>query len=138
MTTRGERNNDPLNIDRTQIDWEGDDCPQVDPRFIDFVDAVWCYRVAARIVRRHAAVRNTIALIVTSWAPGTENDTEAYIADVSARTGLGRDVPLNITREVGDPCDLVRLFTAMTWHEDGECIYAPEVIQHGLDLEITA
>ena len=138
MTSRGERNNNPLNIDRTLIDWEGDDCPQVDPRFIDFEDPVWCYRTAARIVRRHAAARNTIALIVGAWAPGNENDTDAYIHDVEMRMGLGRNVPLNITREVGDPCDLLPLFQAMTWHECGENPYTPDVVQHGLDLEITA
>jgi hypothetical protein len=138
MTTRGERNNNPLNIDRTQIHWEGMAANQTDPRFIVNTSAVYCYRDAARIIREHFHERKTIADIIVSWAPGAENDSDAYVYDVWVHMGISPDVPLNITRVVGDPCDLLPLLAAMTYHENGEDIYEATVIQQGMDLEITA
>ena len=138
MTTRGERNNNPLNLDRTPDHWKGQDVPQVDPRFADVSDAVFCYREGARIIREHYATgRVTIEAIVEAWAPGSENDTEAYILDVVGRMGIARGARLNITRVVGDRSDLLPLLAAITWHENGEDIYPDALIQHGMDLEIT-
>jgi hypothetical protein len=138
MTTRGERNNNPLNLERTSDHWQGQDVPQLDPRFSTFRDAVFCYREGARIVREHFATgRDTIEKIVAAYAPDTENNTEAYIADVVGRMGIARDSRLNITRAVGDRSDLLPLLAAFTWHENGEDIYPDSIIQHGMDLEIT-
>ena len=137
MSTRGERNNNPLNIDRTLIQWDGMAVQQTDPRFIDFEKPEDCYRTASRIIREHSSSRSTIDSIVYSWAPGVENDTESYIKDVCQRTGFSRFQPLTITRVVGDPCDLLPLLRGMTWHENGEDIYDDSVIQAGMDLEIT-
>lgn len=138
MTTRGERNNNPLNIDRTSQHWQGQDVAQVDPRFANFSDVVFDYREGARIIREHYLQgRDTIDKIVAAWAPGNENDTGAYQRDVAQRMGKDRGEHLNITRIVGDPSDLLPLLKALTWHENGEEIYADAVIQHGMDLEIT-
>lgn len=42
---------------------------------------------------------NTIRKQITSWAPASDNnDTEAYIAAVARRVGIGADAPLDVKR----------------------------------------
>jgi hypothetical protein len=55
----------------------------------------------------------TITQIVSKWAPSSENDTEAYIDDVSERMNESADTPLSW------PDDAAPLIQAMSWHENG-------------------
>jgi hypothetical protein len=137
LQTRGEKNCNPLNIDRTGIVWQGMAQEQTDLRFIVFVGPEYGYRAAARIIREHYADgRTTIRQIVNAWAPPVENETTAYVADVAQRMGNDPDEPLVIGRTVGDPSQLLGLLRSMTYHENGRCIYDDSVIQAGMDLEI--
>jgi len=58
----------------------------------------------------------SVSSIVSKWAPPRENNTAAYIADVSARTGFSADQQLNLR----DPTTLQRLMDAMIRHETGK------------------
>jgi hypothetical protein len=57
----------------------------------------------------------TVERIIARWAPGTENDTEAYIRHVVQLTGYRRDEEL----DVGNPAVLDALVTAIIRHENG-------------------
>ena len=53
---------------------------------------------------------NTISKIVSKWAPGSENNTGAYIADVSNKTGIDANSVL-------DAAQLGKVRQAMADHE---------------------
>lgn len=68
------------------------------------------YRGAARqlsIYKRRGLVTPT--QIISTWAPKSENDTEAYIAQVCAQTGFAPDQKL----DVDDPDQCAKLLQAM-------------------------
>lgn len=49
-------------------------------------------------LKRYAAKGvNTLAGVISMWAPPTENNTAAYIADVAQRTGIKPDQPIDLT-----------------------------------------
>jgi hypothetical protein len=56
---------------------------------------------------------NTISKIVSTWAPSSENNTVAYVNDVSQRMGVAPTEPLSW------PEDKVDLIQAMAFHENG-------------------
>lgn len=56
---------------------------------------------------------DTVTAIITTWAPPSENDTDAYISDVSSRMGVDPAEPLSW------PTDATDLIQAMAWHENG-------------------
>lgn len=70
----------------------------------------------------------TVQRIVSRWAPGAENDTEAYIVSVCKRTGFGRDQVLDLR----DRDTLRALVLAIVWHENGAQPYDGAVIDEGL------
>ena len=59
----------------------------------------------------------TIRGIVSKWAPANENNTEAYIRNVSRLTGIGPDEPLGIPSE--KPARWIALAAAMGIQECG-------------------
>lgn len=61
---------------------------------------------------------NTISGVVSRWAPPTENNTQAYIADVSKRLGVSPDQPIDLK----NPIVRQALSTAITIHENGSRI----------------
>lgn len=85
---RGIRNNNPLNI-RRGCNWKGLREVQTDPAFCQFKTMVWGIRAAFRLMHNHITgfggsrpKCDTVAKLVSVWAPATENDTKAYIAHV--------------------------------------------------------
>lgn len=130
---RGIANNNPGNVERTSIKWQGMSVMQLDPRFITFVAVQWGFRCMSRIINgdyREGCV--TVHELIDRWAPPVENDTGAYIADVAARMGVGVDEPLTL------PDQLPALLKAICWHENGQMPYSDEVVQLGIDLERSA
>lgn len=97
MTARGILNRNPLNI-RPGAPWEGLGDPAVVEGFCNFSSAVWGFRAAMRnyITKADHGV-NTLRALITEWAPPSDNnDTEAYIAAVSKRTGFKPDETINL------------------------------------------
>jgi hypothetical protein len=58
---------------------------------------------------------NTVAGVISKWAPPNENNTQAYIADVSQRLGIKPDQPL----DMGNPMVRQALGSAIAIHEQG-------------------
>lgn len=59
---------------------------------------------------------NTISRIINRWAPTSENNTAAYIREVSRRSGINPDIAIKFT----DKNLLCRIVQAMCWVECGQ------------------
>lgn len=92
---RGIRNNNPLNI-RIGNTWLGERQNPTDPAFEEFVSIEYGYRAAFLILRRYIRryKRQTIAAIISTWAPPSENATQRYIDFVANKMGIAPDVPI--------------------------------------------
>lgn len=128
--TRGERNNNPGNIRRTQIVWRGE-VPGADTAFETFSTPEYGIRAMAKLLRHYAAEGfDTIREIVNRYAPSHENDTNAYIRAVCRATGFPEDQPLNLA----DDAILRPLVVAIITHENGRNIYSESTINRGLAM----
>jgi hypothetical protein len=58
---------------------------------------------------------NTISGVISKWAPPNENDTQAYIKDVSQRLGISPNQKIDLT----NPLQRQALSTAIALHENG-------------------
>ena len=117
---RGIRNNNPLNIRRSKDKWKGMRAVQSDAQFCQFESLEWGWRAAFYLLTRtyyHKYRLFTIRAIVTKWAPAIENNTKAYIANVSRLSGIGPDEPIGIPSE--RPARWIALGTAMAIQENG-------------------
>lgn len=92
---RGIRNNNPLNI-RIGNTWLGERQNPTDPAFEEFVSIEYGYRAAFCILRRYIRryKRQTIAAIISTWAPPSENATQRYIDFVANKMGIAPDVQI--------------------------------------------
>ena len=122
MLPRGIRNNNPLNIRRTGKDqWKGLTEVQNDRGFCQFESMEWGWRAAFYLLTRTYFQKHglqTIRGIISRWAPPQDhNDTEAYIRNVSRRTGIGPDEPIGVPSE--KPSRWMMLGVAMAIQECG-------------------
>lgn len=128
---RGIRNNNPGNIRLTNIPWRGKvpNALNTDGVFEQFESAAFGIRAIARdLITDYSQGKNTIAELISEWAPPSENDTAAYIRHVVAVTGFAAD------REfaVPDPAFLVPMVNAIIAHENGGFAYPPEIVMQGV------
>lgn len=95
--TRGERNNNLLNIRHNKDKFQGERPIQTDPSFKQFENNIWGYRAAFQIFGTYLQRGvNTIEKIIHEWAPPEDhNNTESYIRNVSARSRVPRTKILN-------------------------------------------
>lgn len=122
---RGIRNNNPLNI-RIGNTWLGERENPTDPAFEEFVSMKYGLRAAFIILRRYIRRyhKDTIAQIISTWAPAAENDTIKYIDFVCNRVGLAPDVPILFQ----DEDTMVKLVAAMARVECGKDIEVKDII----------
>lgn len=94
--TRGLRNNNPLNIRKSTDKWLGLSPVQRDAGFFQFVDLVYGYRAAGKLLRNYQKLHKLYNLngLIERWAPASENNTKAYVARVARElsTQAGRMV----------------------------------------------
>ena len=124
-TVRGLRNNNPGNIRISGNNWRGKVplADNTDGAFEQFYNAQDGIRALARnLYSYYNRGLRTIDQIITTWAPASENNTAAYIAQVVAATG----VPANAQF----PADKVpALVAAIIKHENGKQPYTQKVIE---------
>jgi len=135
LAARGIRNNNPGNLELTDIPWRGK-VPRLentDGRFEQFYTAFDGIRALARdLTTKTGRGLDTIRKIIEVYAPpfnddGTfENDTVAYIKSVSKRTGIGADEPINFDVQKFD------LVNAIIFHEQGENPYPDALIREAI------
>ena len=119
-TPRGIRNHNPLNIRRSKNQWKGMAEVQTDRAFCQFKSLEYGWRAAFYLLTRtyyHKYRLYTIRGIVSRWAPSSENDTSAYIANVARLTGIGPDELLGIPSE--QPSRWMMVGMAMAIQENG-------------------
>lgn len=130
--TRGERNNNPGNIDRNATKWQGMSADQSgDPRFIVFTDPVWGIRAIGKVLLSYAEKHGlkTVRKIINRWAPPVENDTGAYVRHVAELLGVLPDDEI----DVRNPDTMEVLVKAIIQHENGRCVYDDALIVSGVD-----
>lgn len=96
--TRAERNNNPGNIEdgpfaRSQPGYAGSD-----GRFAKFVSADAGFGAMEALLRGRGYAgggRNTIAKIISKYAPSSENNVGAYVGAVERATGIDRNAALS-------------------------------------------
>lgn len=91
--SRGERNNNPLNIRHSADKWQGLTPEQKDYSFCSFANIYYGFRAAVRILcsyrKRYGLFR--LKEVISRWAPPKENNTERYIAFVAHEASLTPD-----------------------------------------------
>lgn len=105
---RGYRNNNPLNIRISSSNWQGKITPNTDGAFEQFTSMAYGFRAAMVLIRTYIQTYglNTVAKIISRWAPDIENNTENNIRRVCNTTGFSPDRIIDpYNRE--DMCDLV-------------------------------
>lgn len=115
MTARGIRNNNPGNL-RHGPQWQGLASHQPDNAFSTFVSMEYGIRALLLNLRGYFLVHelSTVREIINRWAPPSENDTGAYVAQVARALGVGPDDRLEPT-----PQTLEALARAIARHENG-------------------
>lgn len=94
---RGIRNNNPLNIRKSNTQWVGErpylDGVQMDGQFCQFIEMKYGWRAAFKLLRKYinSYKCNTVRKIISRWAPASENNTENYIQWVAQRIGAYAD-----------------------------------------------
>lgn len=134
--TRGERNNNPGNIDyRASDKWQGLDSPPIEqgvarPRFARFTSPIWGIRAIARLLITYRDKHDlfTVKQIIYRWAPMHENDTNAYVQSVADKLGVSPDEAI----DVNEYTTMRTLVTAIIKHENGRCLYDSATIDEAL------
>ena len=139
-TSRGLRNNNPGNIDRSPNNkWQGrmprekmTAAQRDEKRFEVFSTPAWGIRAMCILLityfDRHGC--NTVQKIINRWAPPVENDTGAYVAAVARAVGVQPADFIN----VHEYRRLLPLVVAIIVHENGRNPYSSEVVEEGLRL----
>lgn len=126
---RGIRNNNPGNIDyRGQA---GASLEKPGGRFARFETAYDGLKALSRQLMRYFEGKTTgkplqtLNDIISTWAPGNENDTGAYIAQLSKSLGVSPNAVLNLK----DPQVMSSLMNGIIHHENGRNPYPGELVR---------
>lgn len=113
---RGISNHNPGNIEHGDP-WQGMAAKQTDKRFVTFESPAWGIRAMARVLITYQDKHGIRSVdgIIKRWAPSVENDTQAYINQVSINAGKGADEPLDLHNYD----DLEPIVQAIIRHENG-------------------
>ncbi len=86
LPPRGIRNNNPGNIRRSADKWQGLAAEQLDKDFFIFQEMPYGIRAMARLLINYQDKKglNSIAEIISTYAPSKENNTRAYVNHVAA------------------------------------------------------
>ena len=119
---KGIRNNNPGNLRYVAaIQWKGL-TGQDSSGYATFDTAEDGVRALGHNLRSYIARGLlTVSQIISTWAPSTENDTGAYIADVAQRLGVDPDQALNVGF-------IPALAVAIVYHENGENPYGDDQV----------
>ena len=126
--TRGERNNNPGDIERSNIVWLGQlpDSQATDPRFCQFDTPLHGIRALCRVLLNYQRLDGvkTLEQMVERFAPPNENDTAAYLADVAGYLGIAPDAAPALT----NTNELAQVARAFILQEQGRCVYSGDLI----------
>lgn len=129
---RGLSLNNPGNIKHSPTQWLGE-IPSRDQVFKQFESLQWGVRAAGKLLLNyfHIYHLDTVAKLVSRWAPPVENQTQVYIERVALALRVGPDDPL-----VLDEVTLRALLTAIFRQEQGPIPVEGEAFRSGLDMAL--
>ena len=112
------KRNNPLNIRAGRSRWMGAASSETGS-FVTFLTVAYGYRAAWKLLANYHRYYHlwTLRQVINRWAPPQENDTPAYVRNVSHLTGLGPDALLPSPQQ--DMELWVPVLTAMTVIEQG-------------------
>lgn len=119
MSPRGIRINNPGNIRRDATAWQGESTLQDDPDFLRFDTPELGLRALMKIIINYQAKYEIehIQGLIYRWAPPSENDSNAYVADIASHCCVAPTAYFDV--EVPD--NLIRIAQAIVHHENGNC-----------------
>jgi len=128
-TKRGERINNPFNIDKSKSDWLGK-IPSPDSRFEAFSSPLYGIRAGVKLLRTYFDKYglNTINKIFDRYAPPHENNTVEYKKFVAKHLGIGIDDKIDLKKAA------FPLAKAIIRMEQGRVIYPDDMIEEAIDL----
>lgn len=141
-TPRGVRNNNPGNIDYSPRNaWQGQLGLEVgvpSPRFARFDTPENGIRALGKLLINYRGKDgmpgvggpgiDTVRETITRWAPGNENNTEAYIAAVARRLGVNAADVIDVRK----PATLSVMVSSIIAHECAGFAYPEAVLAEGL------
>jgi hypothetical protein len=144
--TRGVRNNNPGNIDyNPRNQWQGQLAPDpsIETRFARFDTVENGIRALAKLILAYRGKDgmpgigstgiDTVREVISRWAPGVENDTEAYIKAVAAGAGVAPNQPIDLRNFR----TLIAVTAGIIQHENGCMPYAAPVIAAGVQRALS-
>lgn len=131
IPTRGERNNNPFNLKKTDIKWQGKTESGSDPVFEQFVSPLMGLRAGFKnLLQQEKEGNNTVYLLVTKYAPPAENNTNQYIKSVCQHLNCNPDDKLDMDNYE----TLYAIGSAIILHENGRIIYNDAILNQALML----
>jgi hypothetical protein len=113
-TPKGLRNHNPGNLRYVaSVPWNGQVGPDDSGYAVFDSDEHGVRAMAHQLQTYQRRGLTTVRAIISTYAPSSENDTAAYIADVCERMGVDPDQPFDVTALLVPLCD------AMIHHEQG-------------------
>ncbi len=94
---RGLRNNNPGNLIRTNIAWQGKipHAQNPDAKFEQFVNLTYGLRAMLKdLINDISKGKNTVRKLISEYAPPSENNTLAYVNSVAKTLGVSIDEKL--------------------------------------------
>lgn len=91
---RGIRNNNPGNLIKTNIGWQGKvpNGDNTDGKFEQFINVKYGIRAMLRdILNDISKGKNTVQKLIWEYAPPSENNTQNYISQVAKALGISSD-----------------------------------------------
>ena len=133
MRPRGLRNNNPGNIRKNNIIYQGEIVPSEDESFKQFSSMAYGYRAMFVLLdtysRRYGLC--TIRQMLNRYAPPTENFTEGYVRFVADYAGVMPDEVIDTRSEK----DMIPIVAAMSKIENGVAANIEDV-ERGWELFI--
>lgn len=121
----GLRNNNPGNLrPSNRYKWQGE--VGENKGFVVFDTELNGLRAMARNLKNQQRLHglNTIASVITKYAPESENDTAAYIAFVAREAGVSAHTPIDLENDM----QLIKIQRAMIKMENGVQPYSSEYL----------
>lgn len=127
----GIRQHNPGNLRLGKDRWQGALPAEPGDVFVRFQAPQFGIRAMGRTLLTYdKRGANTVRAIITRWAPASENDLAAYIADVAGRMGADPDDYL----DVDDYATAKGLVDAIIAHENTNYKYRDQIVADGLRM----
>lgn len=111
---RGIRNNNPGNLIKTTIPWQGKITPSGDTRFEQFINIAYGLRAMIKDILNDIGPNTSLEDLIYQYAPPSENNTIGYINYITNKTGIKANQVLT-----KDKATIKKLVFAMSEIENG-------------------